>query len=396
MRLQLFLLCVVATVVAVPTIATAQPLVPYRYPTVYGDTGRPYGPSQAHYQYQRRYGRPWNGFGGRTFYVPTGRSQFAFGGSFGCFSPGYHFHAPFGYAYRSYYPVSNYYFNPYVSLQFSPFPYYVSQWNTTGIGYFAVAPYEFRNPVVATPRPVRNKPLKPNAVKDVGKRWKQPIDLNDVKQTVTRPVVNSTADAKLRSLRMQARADVWMRKRQYVNAYNRYKAAIDHAADRPELYFRQALSLVAMGDHSKAVKLLVRGLEVDPDWPKRDTSLDDVFGPDNESAKVAFIERAAMWVKQDVHDPDRLFLMGVLLYFDDDARRSTPFFEAAWRLSNGGPHLAAFLELAKPNRPATQPAEVERQPEQNNEPIPKSPTAPVDPDPLAPLLVPQKPSAATR
>src|SRR5688572_6212800 len=31
------------------------------YPRVYGPTGRPYGPTQAHYQYERQYGRPWYG-----------------------------------------------------------------------------------------------------------------------------------------------------------------------------------------------------------------------------------------------------------------------------------------------------------------------------------------------
>ena len=37
-----------------------------RYPRVYGPAGRPYGPTQAHYQYQKRYGRPWHGYGGLT------------------------------------------------------------------------------------------------------------------------------------------------------------------------------------------------------------------------------------------------------------------------------------------------------------------------------------------
>ena len=49
-------------------VATAQADPPgsFRYPRVYGYTGRPYGPTQAHYQYQRQYGRAWDGYGGNS------------------------------------------------------------------------------------------------------------------------------------------------------------------------------------------------------------------------------------------------------------------------------------------------------------------------------------------
>src|SRR3972149_5357641 len=36
----------------------------YRYPRVYSPTGSIYGPSLAHYMYQRQYGQPWHGLGG--------------------------------------------------------------------------------------------------------------------------------------------------------------------------------------------------------------------------------------------------------------------------------------------------------------------------------------------
>ena len=36
-----------------------------------------YGPTQAHYQYQRQYGRPWHGLGGNTATVTSGDFYFS-------------------------------------------------------------------------------------------------------------------------------------------------------------------------------------------------------------------------------------------------------------------------------------------------------------------------------
>ena len=48
------------------------PVKTVRYPRVYGATGHPYGPTQAHYQYLRQYGRSWHGYRGVSRRVING------------------------------------------------------------------------------------------------------------------------------------------------------------------------------------------------------------------------------------------------------------------------------------------------------------------------------------
>ncbi|RMG38801.1 MAG: hypothetical protein D6725_06640, partial [Planctomycetota bacterium] len=42
-------------------------------------------------------------------------------------------------------------------------------------------------------------------------------------------------------------------------------------------------------------------------------------------------------------DPDRLFLLGALLFFDGQVEKAKPFLETAYRLAGGGDHIAAFF-----------------------------------------------------
>jgi hypothetical protein len=67
-----------------------------------------------------------------------------------------------------------------------------------------------------------------------------------------------------------------------------------------------------------------------------------VFGENNRLSVLTLIERVGGWVREDIRDPERLFLMGVVLHADGDARASE-FFEAAYRLGGSGDHLLAFL-----------------------------------------------------
>src|SRR5690349_1306186 len=57
-------LVIAASLLMVGAEAAAQHRHSFQYPLVYGPTGHPDGPTQAHYQYQRQYGRPWHGYGG--------------------------------------------------------------------------------------------------------------------------------------------------------------------------------------------------------------------------------------------------------------------------------------------------------------------------------------------
>lgn len=160
---------------------------------------------------------------------------------------------------------------------------------------------------------------------------------------IVRPVSASSRAGRERSLLAQAEGDRWLREGQHVKAYLRYLEAQREAEDRAEVYFRQAFALVAMGRYSHAVMRLKRGLQVDPAYPRTGATLDTVYGIENLEQKVDYLRRVTDWANADARDPDRLFLMGVMLHFDEDSR-ANEFFSAAWKLSGSGDHLKAFLK----------------------------------------------------
>jgi hypothetical protein len=165
----------------------------------------------------------------------------------------------------------------------------------------------------------------------------------DVASTV-RPVSASSRAGKERSRQFQAEGDRLLHDGQFVKGYLRYLEAQREAEDRADVYFRQAFALVAMGRHSHAVMKMKRGLQVDPTWPQNAVLLDTVYGVDNVIHKTEYLQRVADWANANVRDPDRLFLMGVMLFCDEDPR-AAEFLRSASKLSSGqNTHLMAFLK----------------------------------------------------
>ncbi|MCX7419363.1 MAG: hypothetical protein NT013_07475 [Planctomycetia bacterium] len=159
-----------------------------------------------------------------------------------------------------------------------------------------------------------------------------------------RPVSASSRTGKERSRQFQTEGDRLLHDGQFVKGYLRYLEAQREAEDRSDVYFRQAFALVAMGRYPHAVMKMKRGLQVDPTWPKSAVSLDTVYGIENVVHKTEYLQRVADWADANVRDADRLFLVGVMLYCDEDPR-ATEFFRSASKLSDGqGAHLHAFLK----------------------------------------------------
>jgi tetratricopeptide (TPR) repeat protein len=198
----------------------------------------------------------------------------------------------------------------------------------------------------------------------------------------------STPEQQAKSIHAQAQGDVYMHRLKFLNAYERYKVAMNAANDRPEPYFRLGYALAAVGSYDSAVKYIKEGLELYPQWPAHGERLEGIFGDDNRLAILSLIERVTGWVRDDIRDPDRLFLVGVLLHFNGD-NRANAFFEAAYRLAGGGDHLLAFLQPQPENKETVggpaQPG-APRGPYDNAPP----PPAPVEP----PLTLDQIPGAA--
>ncbi len=107
--------------------------------------------------------------------------------------------------------------------------------------------------------------------------------------------------------------------------------------------------------------------------------LEAIFGDDNRLAILSLTERVTGWVREDIRDPDRLFLVGVLLHFNGDSRASQ-FFEAAYRLAGSGDHLLAFLQ------PPTETRDSAAAPSQPGAPAGQYNGAPPPPAPAEPPL----------
>lgn len=309
-----------------------------RYPRVYGATGRPYGPTQAHYQYERRYGRPWHGYGGQT-YSRRGGSRVFFSAP-RSFSAIDYYYGPAGLPFSYYGPAVSYGY-PFVGggvVGPPGFYNYGPVYSYTPMAPQAIQAY----PQWIGPNPFNNDVLR-RAQLENDLRWKLPVQVKPSTVTVRKPA-KSTPAARLKSIKAQAAGDRYMEQQKFHSAYERYRVAFQAAPDRAAPYFRTGFALTAMRRFSESVKYFKRGLQLDPKWPTNGESLGKVFGRKNVIVKTGVLGDATRWARKDIRDPDRLFVMGILLHFDNQTDKSPLLFEAAWRLAGGGDHLKPFLK----------------------------------------------------
>ena len=112
-----------------------------------------------------------------------------------------------------------------------------------------------------------------------------------------------------------------------------------------------------------------------------------LFGPDSDVARKSIQRRISVWVREDLQDADRLFLLGIWLHFDDDAR-APAILEAALRFTDQDQHIVSLLTPTAEVVPAINhpsPTEVTQSPDLNSMPVPfdesPSPSGKVSPPP---------------
>lgn len=337
------------------------------YPRVYGPTGRLYGPTQADYQYQQQYGTPWHGLNG----VPGG------------VGPGYVNGYPW-YGGRHFHAASAY------CAPFLAPPVFIDGYAV--YGYFDYAPaWPLLNPV-DTRLPLEHQAAMQDFLQQERGVWDSPLESLPVEELPRRFIKPSSDAAKLRSIRVQHEGDLHFRALDYSAAARDYQRSLAAAQDRPEPYFRLGLTDAARGNFRNAVLQLKLGLQLAPRWPHEGERFDDLIGEQNLMAKTLIKQRVVDWVQEDIRDPDRLFLLGVLLHIDGDAERAAILFETAARLGGMKQHLHAFLnpapggELAGPPDDRGRPGGV---PQPEPPPRPEPPPQPLDSD--RPLLPPPAP-----
>lgn len=359
------LLFILAMVTVVPAEGRSQTI---RYPRVYGPTGRPYGPTQAHYQYQKQYGKPWHGYGGITANVGRG---YANGYPVGQFS---------SYGNNSYYNYGGCDLG-YGGLVPAPgyplFPNYTPPIPRVIYGYPPVLGYNPLN------NPAPNLPLNRN----IPPVENAPLNIAPAPNGNPLPPLASSPEAKLKSVRAEAQGDMWFQKQEYHKAFDRYKAAVAEAGDRGEAHLRLAVCYAALNHMDLAARQLKRGIAADPRFARDADALNKIYGAGNQIAQSEMVHRAALWLKEDIRDPDRLFLLGAFLHLQQD-ERAPILLKTGLAVQGGGDHFREFLEVAStPSVPQSNQPVVGSSPQPNanlqNSPAPPMATLPPLPTPSA-------------
>jgi len=327
--------------------------------------------------------------GGRHCYGPrpaVGYGVYGVYGGYGGYG-GYGFDPVFGFNYLSYNGYGSPGFGVGVSFPLCGPAYYGPAWGPYAGGYV---------PLTAAPvyiNPVPTVPALPQWMIDEATVDPTPKP-KPISQTHRSLVQPSTPEAQLRSVRMQAAGDRLFAKLDYSAAEKSYAKALQAAPDRPDPYVRLAMAKAARGDMRAAVSYLKQMADVDPTYPSRSASLDTLFGHQNGIPKIQVKQRVADWTKQDIRDPDRIFLLASMLFFDRDDRFRT-LLDTAVKLDGDLAHYRAFLDAA----PITEKTAIAPTPDEIDAltGVEKAPAPEPAPDPLpesspAPLKIPAKPS----
>lgn len=296
------------------------------YPTVIGASGQPYGPTQAEYQYQMRYGRPSPGSrGGDGLRYVNGYPGPGGGGG--------------GHGWGGYNPFLYMDVGPYVPPPTNGYVYYPS---TAFYGNFGSVNYglPMMQPYLNQPVPQGMQPLDGNPAAIFGNGSATYTRF----PTITHPepvIAPSSPKAVENSFEFQTSGDLQLQQLNYLAASERYRKAINAARDRADPRYRVAVTLAARGRYLEAVDQLRLATQIDPTWPQRASSLDELFGAQNTFEKTRVKERIAEWTLQDPRDPNRLFLLGAILYMDHDPNAKT-MIETAILIAGQQDYLMAF------------------------------------------------------
>jgi hypothetical protein len=170
-----------------------------------------------------------------------------------------------------------------------------------------------------------------------------------------RPVMPSSAAARLKALEWMAQGDQDFRQHLWQRAYANYRQAVNLADDLAEAHLRYGIVFAILRRYDRAQLHFRRAVFIDPSLPQSDFTLEKLFGPDSKLVRMSILARVADWANEDIADPARLFVLGVLMHFDQD-ERAQELFSAAFQLTGGASHIVAFLPRAAPQGSEEPPA----------------------------------------
>jgi hypothetical protein len=260
--------------------------------------------------------------------------------------------APYGGVVGPWTPSAYGYYQPVVpQAGYIPPTYGYPQGNPALVGSGVVGPSPFNNPVIQEWLPENQRPQEFPA----GEVASAP-DLGPLQPRVVDVVPRaSNLEAKRRSIRFEAMGDDAFARRAWSDAYQRYKQAGEQAQDRVEPRYKLAYTMVAQGLYGMAALEFKRAVSISRDFPLTGPSLEVVYGPNSELLRNSILEKVAGWVREDIRDPDRLFVMGVMLHFNKEPDKAVQFLRMAVQVTEGTSPATAFLEPATPQPTTPQP-----------------------------------------
>lgn len=155
---------------------------------------------------------------------------------------------------------------------------------------------------------------------------------------------SSTPASRLKSLDFQVKGDQRMREQKWSEARAAYANAITAAPDQADAHFKLAVCYVTIQRFDNAIREFKRAIKLDPKSIRTAKSLKTLFGPDGQIIRNSIVSKLGIWAKEDLHNPDRLFLYGAMLHLNGDPQ-SREVLESAMK-ENGGDdsnHIARFL-----------------------------------------------------
>lgn len=320
----------------------------------------PYGGGESIYRYQRNYGSP--NYGG---YGPASPGQsFVIGGAYPVYGPG--FYAPYGAYYGSGFGLgggywfgtgpSNFWYGPAGPVAFGIPGYGANSYTYIAGGY----PGGVYVPTTVDPGlaglPAAENPLLAEAWQENQQRWQQPLPESDPRPDPTqRPVMPSTAEGRRRSVQAQIQGDERLRRQAWGLAAERYRRAVETADDNAANHIRLGVALAAQNQLELASREFRRAAFVDRQIARTAPRLTELLGPDSALVRLSLMSRLTTWVEEDIRDPDRLWVLGVMLHLNEDPR-ATEILEAGYRLAGQGDHFLAFINPAPAAGPPGLPA----------------------------------------
>jgi hypothetical protein len=196
-------------------------------------------------------------------------------------------------------------------------------------------------------------------------------------EPVQRSIPVSSPAAIQQSLSMEAMGNVHFQRQNWLQAYINYRNAVMTARDRAEPHVRLAFAAIALKRYPEAAQEFKQAITIDSTSVKTGESLETIFGIEDSAVRKEIVRDVAIWSQTNLRDQDRLFLLGLILQYNNDGR-SNEILQAAMQVPGPKEHLQALLTPAVPvNDPvmqasisnATEPSKPSRLPELHEQPL---------------------------